>query len=168
MPKSGTILLADADVLIDYIKSDFSILGLVARYTAPVYVLQEILVTVDGLSKTLCRHHGIKVIETDTELILTAGGKGGAMSPEDWLCYLQCERNGWVCVTNDKALIRTCRENDIACRRGLRLMIDLVGSGHISKAKAKRVAIAIHQINSGHINQRVLDEFLDEILDEIG
>ena len=38
-----SVLLADADVLIDYLKSEFAILSLVAEYVGRVVVLEQVL-----------------------------------------------------------------------------------------------------------------------------
>lgn len=160
MTNPAEILLADADVLIDYVQTDLSILRLVANHTGRLYVLREVLETVDGLSNSRCRRNGIEVIETETAMLLEAGKRSGALSFEDWLCYLHCEQRHWICVTNDSALIQACKNGGVSCRRGLRLMIDLVVGGYLPRAKALRTARAIHQINPLHINDSVLEQFI--------
>lgn len=159
MAGSQRTLLADADVLIDYSKSDLSILGLVAKHTGPLYVLRNVLKTVDDLSVTQCKKLGISIVEAQTTLLLEAGRRSGALSFKDWLCFLLSEQNGWTCVTNDRALIRECKQCKIRYRRGLRLMIDLVKTGHLRKARARKVASDIHKANPHHINERVLARF---------
>lgn len=166
MARETVILLADADVLIDYTKTDLSILTLVAQHTGKVYVLDEVLRTVDGLNKTKCKRHGITVIEADTELLLAAGKHSGALSFEDWLCYLACETEGWVYVTNDRALIRTCRQGKVQHRRGLRLMVELVRDGHLTRTRALKVARAIQTTNPHHINETILYQF-EKVLDRL-
>lgn len=154
------ILLADADVLIDYVEGDLSIIALVAEHIGPIYVLRQVLQTVDGLTESECRRHRIQVREPNTELLLEAGQKSGSLSFEDWLCFLTCRNEGWTCVTNDGALIRECRGADVPIRRGLSLMVELVRNGALERRKALRVAEAIHKANPLHINERVLARFL--------
>ena len=89
------------------------------------------LKTVDDLSVTQCKKLGISIVEAETTLLLEAGRRSGALSFEDWLCFLLCQQNGWTCVTNDRALIRECKQCKIHYRRGLRLMIDLIKTGHL-------------------------------------
>lgn len=161
MTKRSKILLADADILIDYTNSkNLEVLSFVGKYTGPLYVLNEILDTVAGLSETECKRHGIKIVETETEVLLDAGSRKGPLSFEDWLCYLTCKQNGWICVSNDNTLIRTCCENSVDHCRGLRLIIDLVSNGHINQTNAIRIAKAIQKSNPYHITDQVLEEFV--------
>lgn len=165
MDEARENLLADADILIDYQKSDLTILALVGTAIAPLYVLRQILDTVTGLSERECQKHGIQVILADTVSLLDAGSESGPLSFEDWLCFLTCRDQRLTCVTNDGALIGQCREADIPVRRGLGLMVDLVAAGSLDKKKALRVAQVIHEENPYHINQQVLEAFkraLDE------
>ena len=97
MAKQREILLADADVLIDYVETNLSVLGLVARHTGTLHVLRQILDTVDGLSVSKCKRYGVSAIEADTSILLEAGKQSGPLSFEDWLCYLLCEKkDGYV------------------------------------------------------------------------
>ena len=47
-------LLADADVLIDYLQSEFAILSLVAEHVGRLVVLQPVLDEVRGLTAAQC------------------------------------------------------------------------------------------------------------------
>jgi len=163
MAKRREILLADADVLIDYTKTDLSILSLVNKYTGPLYVLRQVLDTVNGLSESRCKRLGITIIEADTLVLLEAGKQSGPLSFEDWLCYLLCQQNRWICVTNDRVLIQICKNNGITYRRGLRLMIDLVNQGQLTRHKAIHIARAIHNTNPLHINKQILEQFIKMI-----
>ena len=62
MPKKPKVLLMDANVLIDYQKSDLSVLGLVDKHVGEVNVLTTILDEVDGLGVVDCERLGLKVI----------------------------------------------------------------------------------------------------------
>lgn len=157
--KPPAALLADADVLIDYVEGGISILSLAAEHIGPIYVLRPILDTVDRLSESECRKHGIEVIEAETDLLVQAGARSGALSFEDWLCLLTCQHEGWTCLTNDGALIRECGKAEVPVRRGLSLMVELVDRGTLDRARALRIAQTIQETNPHHINDRVLELF---------
>ena len=159
MPKSPQILLADADVLIDYRDSDLSILELVSKEIGRVYVLREVLLTVRGMSEKACDRHGIQPISAATDVLIEAGASGGSLSFEDWVCLITCRERSWTLVTNDAALIRACKSECIEVRRGLGLMIELVSRGKLEEKRAARIAEMIHQVNPMHINERVLRTF---------
>jgi hypothetical protein len=163
MDEFSEVLLADADVLIDYAKSDRSILTLVTENLAKVYVLREVLGTVKEITERDCRRLGIHIIETDTVDLLEAGSLSGPLSFEDWLCLITCRNREWTCVTNDKALIRECKQRNIRFRRGLNLMVELVKSGFLDRHRALRIANAIHEKNPTHINDAVLKLFRETL-----
>jgi len=122
MVPAHEILLADADVLIDYAMSYLSMLRLTNRNIGQVHVLAETLATVRQLSVRDCRQYGIQVVQTGTDVLLEARTLSGPLSFEDWLCFITCRNMSWTCLTNDRALIRTCRQHDvlIAFRRAIR------------------------------------------------
>lgn len=158
-------LLADADVLIDYVAGGLFVLELTAERMRPLYVLRQILDTVAGLTERDCQRLGIEVLEADTAALLEAGSKSGALSFEDWLCFIHCRDRRWTCLTNDGPLIRECARASIPSRRGLSLMVELVRGGVLDRRRALRVAQLIHETNPLHINEHVLDLFrtaLDE------
>jgi len=159
MAPAREILLADADVLIDYVVSDLSILQLASRHIGQVYVLAQTLETVRQLSVRQCRRYGIQVLQTETDVLLEAGTLAGPLSFEDWLCLITCRNKAWTCLTNDRALIRTCRLHKVVWRRGLRLLVELVRNGVITATHALQVAQVMHQQNPQHINDRVLIAF---------
>lgn len=163
MNKPGPTLLADADVLIDYVQGGFSILSLAAEHIGPIYVLRQIVHTVDGLTERYCRRHHVQVIQADTDSLIEAGTKSGALSFEDWLCFLTCRDEGWTCLTNDGALIRECSRSGIPVRRGLSLMVELVGIGVLERRRALRIAQTIRKANPFHINEVVLEQFRNAI-----
>jgi hypothetical protein len=160
---ASDILLADADVLIDFVKTQPTTLRLVSRHLGQLVVLSEVLDTVDGLTKTDCASLGIKVFTAPTEMLLDAGAKRGRLSFEDHLGFVACRTNRWTMVTNDGALIRVCKEASVQVRRGLRLVLDLVVAGHLSKRAAKQLATAIHVVNPRHIGAAVLRQFEEEL-----
>ena len=157
MGEGKEILLADANVLIDYLASDLQILSLASKHIGTTYVLQEILEEVQGLSVSKCKRHGLSVMEAPTGAPFEAGSMSGPLSFEDWLCFITCRDNSMTCVTNDTSLIKTCQESGITTRRGLNLMVELFRLGVLNRRKAIATARQIHESNPNHINDKVLD-----------
>ena len=65
MPRARTVLLADADVLIDYRESDLDVLELVGEHVGRVAVLAPVLAEVRGVTPVQCARLGIEVIDID-------------------------------------------------------------------------------------------------------
>lgn len=152
-------LLADADVLIDFMTSEPDLLGLVAEHLGPLKVAAQVLATVDNLSESGCRKLGIEVVHPETDALLEAGSGTGRLSFEDRLNLVLCRTHGWTCVTNDGALRSACAEAEVPTKRGLRLLLDLVAAGHLTIARALRGAETIAASNPRHIHPGVLAAF---------
>ena len=75
MPEEREFLLADADVLIDYVASDLAILALASEHIGRVHVLEQTLTTVVNLSERECQKQGIEVI-SDAPRALTLVARG--------------------------------------------------------------------------------------------
>jgi hypothetical protein len=95
-------------VLIDYQKSDFSVLGLVNKHVGEVHVLTTILEKVEGLDVVDCERLGLKAVEPELNQLTLAATKRGQLSFRDHLCLLVASDSGFVCVTNDKPLRKAC------------------------------------------------------------
>ena len=104
----------DANVIIDYRKSDFSVLGLVSKHVGDVHVLTTIIEEVDGLEVVDCERIGLKAIEPELDQLTQAATKRGRLSFGDHLCLLVASEAGFVCVTNDKPLRKACAEEGVS------------------------------------------------------
>lgn len=160
MPAARTVLLADADVLIDYRESEFEILELVVEHVGHVAVLAPVLSEVRHVTATHCGRLGIEVVEVETDQMLRAVDVASSVSFNDRLCMVVCRTKGWTCVTNDGALRRLCERHGVETRFGLGLMVDLVAAGALTRRRALAVARQIQESNPLHINERVLDRFI--------
>ncbi len=160
MPRARTVLLADADVLIDYRESELEILELVVEHVGRVVVLAPVLGEVRGVTKTRCASLGVEVVEVETERLLRAAKVESSVSFNDRLCLVACREEGWTCVTNDGALRRLCLRHGVETRFGLGLMVDLVAEGALTRRRAVAVARQIQAANPLHVNERVLERFL--------
>jgi hypothetical protein len=159
---SRTVLLADADVLIDYRESELGVLGLVVQHIGRVVVLAPVLSEVRGVTKTQCASLGLEV---ETEQMLRAAEVESSVSFNDRLCLVACRDQSWTCVTNDGALRRLCKRHGVQTRFGLGLMVDLVAEGALTKRRAVIVARQIQVANPLHVNERVLTRFLAALED---
>ena len=158
-----TILLADADVLIDYRDSDLEMLKLIAQHVGPVAVLSPVLDEVHGVSRADCARLSISVVEVATGRLLRAGVVDSSVSFNDRLCFVVCDEESWTCVTNDRALRRLCERHGVRTRFGLRLMVDLVEFGAITAERAMSIASKMHESNPLHINERVIARFTNAL-----
>ena len=157
------VLLADADVLIDYRDSDVAVLKLVAQHVGRVAVIPPVLDEVKGVTATDCKRLGIEVVEVETERMLRATEFETSVSFTDRLCLVVCREERWTCVTNDGALRRLCKRHGVNTRFGLGLMVDLVAAGALTRRRAATVARRMQGSNPRHINAHVLARFHKEL-----
>ena len=158
--EAPTVLLADADVLIDYRDSDLGVLKEVGTCVGRLAVLSETLKEVRGVGRKDCKALGIEVIEPETPMLIEAAQQSSRVSFNDRLCFLVCRKEAWTCVTNDGALHRLCRRHKVKVRYGLGLMVDLVVGGTISRHRATAIARKMQKANPLRINEGVLKKFL--------
>ena len=158
-----TVLLTDADVLIDYRESEIKILELVVQHMGRVVVLASVLDEVQGVTPAQCAQLGIEVVEVETEQLVRASEVESRVSFNDRLCLVACREEGWTCVTNDGALRRLCERHGVATRFGLGLMVDLVAASALTRRRATAVARQIQASNPLHINERVIQRFLEAL-----
>jgi len=156
-------LVADANVLIDYAKTDPTILALYTRHLGPIYVPNVILDEVDQLDISDCESLGLTVVEEPLQILLAASEKRGPLSFEDRVCLMLAQANQWVCVTNEKPLHRACKQEKMASIWGLRLMIELARAEQLKSDSAIEVAQAIHRINPRYITLVILARFKAEL-----
>lgn len=156
-------LLFDANVLIDYDAGDRELLALCARHLAPVMIPTPILDEVHTLDEADCTLLGLTPVEPTPELLMAAADRSPGLSFQDQLCFLLCDDNGWICVTNDTRLRSACIQSGIRTVRGLRPLIDLVQCGHVEPRRAVSAVQAMHIENPYHISTAVVQAFCWEI-----
>lgn len=162
--KSTTVwFIADANVLIDYAKTNLEILGLVAKHVGQVCVAAAILEEVEQLDEAQCSAIGLTVVEGTFKQLNEASQRGGALSFEDKLCLVLARDHGWVCISNDGALRDACKVSGISVIWGLEIMFSLVDAGHISVDTAIAVAQSIHEVNPLYITQKIVMEFSEKL-----
>jgi predicted nucleic acid-binding protein len=158
------LLLVDADVLIDYVVAEVTILGRVARHVGSVYVVRSVLAEVEGLDADQCTRLGIEIVEPSVDQLLEAGAEPrGRLSFNDRVSLIVAAEAGWTCVSNDRALRRACGDRQVQVWWGLHLLLALVRDGALDRDAALAVARAIHESNPLHITREIVERFVREL-----
>lgn len=152
-------LIADANILIDYLEADSSILALLARHTGPVYVATAVLERVEQLTPGDCVRLGLIVAEPTLEQLLEAGDGRPGLAFDDIICLAMARDNGWCCVTNDRALRKACGAASVEVRWGLEVMLGLVEKSALSVEDACATAKQVRASNPRFISQAVVMAF---------
>lgn len=156
-------LLVDANVLVDYQAADLAILSLVSRHVGTVHIVSTVFAEVDGLDESECERLGFRVVEPTLAQATEAASPNGRLSFQDRTCLVVCRDNGWTCVSNDKALRRSCDAVGVAVRWGLELMLELVQGGHLPAEDADDAAERIHRANPVFLNATILAAFREKL-----
>jgi hypothetical protein len=143
------LLIIDANVLIDFCKTDRTVLALVAKHVATVHVAEPVLAEVAQLDRPGAEALGLHVVQPEYTLMKTAAS-AGVRSPlrfQDWVCLLLAKQRTWTCVTNDKRLRTECEAHAVTVLWGLQLLLRLVERRALPAAAAIDLARAIHAVN---------------------
>lgn len=164
-PRPKRHLLVDADVLIDYLKTDESILQLASRHVGVLHVTSvTVAEEVKGLDPAGCARLGLQIVEPDLDQVMEATAARGQLSFKDHLCLLIAKDEGWECATNDRALRKACVTAGIRAVWGLELMVELVTSHGLSPKRAVAVAERIHKTNPTHITREIVARFVARVI----
>jgi rRNA-processing protein FCF1 len=156
----SSLLLMDACVLIDFIKSDQTVLKLFSEYLGPIYVISPVVEEVEEIGSALeLERLGIIVLEPSLDDLYAAANTPGSISFQDRLCLLTAKRNGYTCVTNDVRLRKECEKDKIALIWGLELLIELFKKDGITAEDALEIALLIHEKNQKHITTKLVERF---------
>lgn len=101
---------------------------------------------------------GITILEPTFEQLGIAATHEGPLSFNDHLCLQMAKDLRHTCITNDKALLKACAAEGVPTIRGLRLLLNLVSKGVMTKKRALQVANLIHISNPHHIPVRLIEE----------
>ena len=155
--------LIDADVLIDFQNSNFSVLQAVNQFIGNIYSLREIREEVIGLTFEDCHQVGLNIIKPKEHVKVQAKITRGKLSENDRLNLYTAIDSDFVLVTNDSDLLRACKENKVKALRGLRLLIILFKKSNIPVQDIIQIAEEIHKSNPIHISKEIFDSFCDEV-----
>lgn len=158
------LMIMDACVLIDFIKTERAVLELVVNHVGPLYVTSPVVDEVNEIDdESELVSLGLTVIEPEIADAYAASSRSGPLSFEDWLCLLTAKRHGFTCVTNDKNLRKICRQENVSLLWGLELLAELHKVGGIPATEAEAIAQAIRLSNPKHITEKIVSRFVDTI-----
>jgi hypothetical protein len=80
------VLVTDANVLIDYAKSDPEVLSVARRCSILIEVPNVVLDEVDQLDAAACVRLGIEIVEIETEVLVELAAMQGPLSLADRAC----------------------------------------------------------------------------------
>jgi len=158
------LLIMDACVLIDFIKAERTVLGLVAKHVGPLHVTSSVVDEVTNIDdEGELVELGVVIVESEIEDGLTAGAQTGPTSFQDRLCLLAAKRHDFTCVTNDKNLRKLCKQEKVPLMWGLELLAELHKAGGLSAKEAITIAETIRQSNPKHITSKIVSRFTEII-----
>ncbi len=153
----AVIAICDANILIDYSKSDIYVISKIAEYYEKVYVPDIILQEVGIITEDEAMKLGITIVETPLEL-----EEIPSLSYQDRTCLYYVKKEKCICLTNDKALRKHCESAGGTVVWGLEMLLKLVESNLLTATHAEKIARKINQVNP-EINEKVLKDFLDKL-----
>jgi len=163
MVASLTLLIVDADVLIDFCEADPTVLKLISQRIGQVHVLTSVIAEVDQITEEECARLGIVVLDPPADIAAAAASSRGGLSFNDRLSLLMARDNDFSCVTNDKALRRGCVAEGVPVLWGLEVLALLVEAKGLSRARAHQVAEAIRRSNPLYITETIMKAFVARI-----
>ena len=151
------IAICDANILIDFSKSDISVIAKIAEYYGQVCVPDIILQEVGTISEEEAKSLGITIVESPLEL-----EEIPALSFQDRTCLYYVKKEGWTCLSNDKALRKQCESVGGTVVWGLEMLLKLVEVKLITKVHAEKIGQKINIVNP-EINNKILQDFLNKL-----
>lgn len=157
------LFIVDACVLIDFAKTDLSLLTLVSAHVGQVHVAAPVLSEVEQLDESKAATFGLRVVMPELPTAMAAAARHGALSFEDWLCVLLAKEHGWTCVSNDGPLRRQCVAEGVPILWGLELLERLVLARALDTDGAIAAARAIHASNPRYVSKAIVAAFEKKI-----
>lgn len=157
------VVICDANILIDYAKSNKKILGLITQHLYEIQVPLPIWEEVYDLSNNDAKNLGLNIIEPSlAQTYEAADMRGGGLSDEDNMCFIVARDRSAICATNEKPLRKKCIDNNIEVLWGLEMMVELCDKEKISSAVAEKTARKIASYNPT-ITEAIVARFLKDI-----
>ena len=156
-------LLLDANVLIDFFNSDFSILSDIRRHIAEIFVLSDILeFELPDISISDCHEVGLAIIDPKDHVSKESETELGQLSPEDRLNLFTAVDSGYSLVTNDVKLRKACEQRNIKIIWGLQLLLMLVEKSEYSIDDARVIGENMCDSND-YISEEIVNDFISKI-----
>ena len=156
-------IVSDANVLIDYVKTNKKVLHLAVKHLCEIHVPVPVLKEVKDISRSELERLGIIIFEPTVDQLVQAAQKPFGLSFEDQLCFLIAKENSWVCATNDKQLRVQCEVGSVDVIWGLDIMLRLNNQGFLESAEATKTAEKIAEINR-YIGKEIIKQFIGKLI----
>lgn len=160
------VFIVDANVLIDYVEVDASVLSVIVDHLGPLHVPNRIMQEIrpDQLDAEGARRLGLTVVIEDVEELLHAAqrGQSGPLSFQDHLVVIMARRRSWTPITNDRSLRTALDREQIPKRWGMEMLIDLVQATAMTVAQAIYIATRIVESNPRY-GKKVLSDFVEKV-----
>jgi hypothetical protein len=156
---SNTILLADANIIIDFIKADEDALRIICQsfeILVPRIIIQD---EIKQLSIEDAQKIGLKIADAELSQMIEANSGSLRVSFYDKICMILTRDNSWLCISNDKKLHSECDVHNVKIIWGLELLLLSVEKGILSKDRSILCFSRIQSINS-RMGKKVEDDFL--------
>ncbi len=153
-------LILDANILVDYVPCDNTVIKLISTHVGHIHVATPVLHEVKQITEHDCLNLGITLVEPQVEQLISAAHGRGPLSLQDHLCVLLAKERGWTCVTNDRPLRRECAVQGVPLIWGIELICKLVETGGLSQESAKDIILCIHQNNPRYISWDIVQSAL--------
>lgn len=160
MARASSLIVLDACVLVDFCKTDLSLLRLFSHHVGQIHIASPVFAEVEQLDEAQAISAGLTVVEPSLELAQTAATRRGALSFQDWLSLLLAKEHGWTCVTNDRRLRRECATEKVEVLWGLDVIRILVEAGALTVEGAEEAARSIRASNPRYVPDSVVVEFV--------
>ncbi len=161
--KTHSLLIMDANILIDFFQCDRTIIKLVNSHVGQVFLATPVFDEVKQIKESDCIRLGIKLIEPDLDQLVEAFSNIGSLSFQDKLCVILAKEHGMTCVSNDKPLRRKCVSESVPVIWGIELVCLLVDSGGLSAQDAETIILKIHANNPKYISKAIVRRALIKI-----
>ena len=159
MNQENRNILFDANALIDYQKTDFSVLGEVRQHLGNLYLLKEIRDEVQGLTQKDCRSVDLKIISSKKYVKELATKPFGGLSLPDRLNLYTSIDSGYSLVTNDINLRKACEERQVKIIWGLQLLLILIEKSEYSIDDTIKIGKLIGDKNQ-FITKEIVNNFV--------
>ena len=158
------LLIMDANVLIDLVEADSTVIRLISEHVGQVHVPVPVLrEEVEQIDASDYAELGIVPVEPSLETASDAAIRRSGLSFHDHLCLLLARDNGWTCVTNDGRLRRECAAEKVPVLWGLETVALLVDDGVLTASAAEENARAIQRGNPRFITDTVVADFIERV-----
>jgi predicted nucleic acid-binding protein len=162
MPDELKIVICDANIVIDYLKTEPKVLQLYSKHIATLYITPNVVSEIHQFKSLKIEDMGFVEIEPNLNQVLESADRQGRLSGQDKLCLILARDNGFGLVTNDVALRKKCKFDSIEVIWGLSMMMALCEKRLLSKAKVISVAKRIEKENV-RLTAKVVRKFEEKI-----